>query len=320
MKIDPKAVRSTAPHPAVDPFVSVIIPVYNDARRLKTCLAALEEQTYPSHRYEIIVIDNGSEPEEDVTDLAHGFDHVILTQEQIPGSYAARNKGLTLAKGNIIAFTDSDCVPKPDWLEQGVSYLVNHPDCGLVAGRIDMFVEQPEKVTAIEMYDQVVMGFPQESLIITYKTAMTANIFTRRSVIEDIGNFRSDLRSTGDGEWAQRVYKAGYEHRYAAQACVGHPARDTFKALTTRVTRYTGGKVDRFITHEPVWWKRYRRFVRFIVEDLTIHAFTQSRKVLQDDRINTIGMRIKVLGLVVVMQLLSVSEIVRIKLGGQSRR
>ncbi len=320
MKSDPKAVQSTAHDPAVDPFVSVIIPVYNDARRLSSCLAALEQQTYPSHRYEIIVIDNGSDPEENLTDLAHSFDHVILTQEQIPGSYAARNKGLTLAKGDIIAFTDSDCIPQPDWLEHGAQYLTNHPDCGLVAGRIDMFTQQPERATAIELYDQVVLGFPQELLIATHKIAMTANVFTRRSIIEEVGNFRSDLRSAGDGEWAQRVYKAGYKHHYMPQACVGHPARDTLKALTTRVTRYTGGKVDRFITHEPVWWKRYRRFVRFIVEDLTIHAFTQSRKVLQDDRIATIGMRMRVLGLVGVMQLLSVFEIVRLKLGGQSRR
>ncbi len=320
MKSDPKAVRSTDPGSAVDPFVSVIVPVYNDARRLGSCLAALEQQTYPSHRYEIIVIDNGSDPEEDITDLAHSFDHVSLTQERIPGSYAARNKGLTLAKGEIIAFTDSDCIPKPDWLEHGVQHLTTNPGCGLVAGRIDMFARQPERATVIEMYDQVVMGFPQELLIATHKIAMTANVFTRRHIIEEVGNFRSDLRSAGDGEWAQRVYKAGYEHHYVAQACVGHPARDTFEALTTRVTRYTGGKVDRFITHEPSWWKRHRRFVRFIVEDLTIHAFTQSRKVCQDGRIDTIGMRLKVLGLVAVMQLLSASEVVRLKLGGQSRR
>lgn len=320
MKLDPKATQSTTPASVADPFVSVIIPVYNDARRLKICLAALEQQTYPSHRYEVIVVDNGSDPEEDVTDLVRSFDHVILSQELTPGSYAARNKGLTLAKGEIIAFTDSDCIPSSDWLEHGVQHLTDYPDCGLVAGRIDMFAQQPEQATAIEMYDQVVVGFPQEMLINTYKVAMTANVFTRRSVIEDIGNFRADLRSSGDGEWTQRVYSAGYGHRYVASACVAHPARATLKELTTRVARYTGGKVDRYITHETSWWKRNRRVARFIVEDLTINAFFHGRKVIQDDRIDNIGMRMKVLGLVATMQLLSAFEIVRLRVGGRSRR
>ena len=280
--------------PVVDPFVSVIIPVYNDAARLKLCLNALAKQSYPTDRYEIIVIDNDSNPEEDVTNLTKSFDNVVLTQELASGSYVARNKGLTLAKGEIIAFTDSDCIPNPDWLENGVQYLADNPSCGLVAGHVNMFVQQPGKATAIEMYDQVVMGFPQEMLITTYKVAMTANVFTRRSVIEEVGNFRPDLRSYGDGEWAQRVYSAGYEHRYRPDVCVEHPARETFEALTNRVTRYSGGKFDRFITHETSWWKRNRRFIRFVVEDLTIQAFIQGRKALQDDRIDNIGMRMKV--------------------------
>ncbi len=96
---------------ALQPFVSVIIPVYNDAGRLRICLAALHKQTYDSDRYEIIVIDNGSDPSPVMDNLKVEFDNVVYDQELTPGSYAARNKGITIAKGDVIAFTDADCIP-----------------------------------------------------------------------------------------------------------------------------------------------------------------------------------------------------------------
>ncbi len=78
-------------------FVSVIIPVYNELIRLKTCLQALEDQTYPKHAYEVIVVDNGSD--EDIKTIVAGFNQVKQSYEAQPGSYAARNKRLSLAQG-----------------------------------------------------------------------------------------------------------------------------------------------------------------------------------------------------------------------------
>jgi len=97
------------------PFVSVIIPVYNDPERLKTCLQALEEQTYPQSSYEVIVVDNGSD--ESIEPIVTEFNQAKAGYEPHPGSYAARNKGLSLARGEVIAFTDADCIPALDWIE-----------------------------------------------------------------------------------------------------------------------------------------------------------------------------------------------------------
>src|SRR4051794_296822 len=90
------------------PFVSIIIPVYNDGERLRTCLTALSKQTYPAERFEVLVIDNGSKvsPGPIVAD----FPFAKLSIETRPGSYCARNNGLALAKGEMFAFTDADCV------------------------------------------------------------------------------------------------------------------------------------------------------------------------------------------------------------------
>ncbi|MCU0290241.1 MAG: glycosyltransferase family 2 protein [Acidobacteria bacterium] len=119
------------------PFISVIIPVYNDPR-ISSCILSLLEQDYPADRFEILVIDNNS------TDSTPGIlrqykDRIILLSENKQGSYAARNKGLQYAKGSIYSFTDADCIQPGDWLSkisesfrddtisavQGITYGIN---------------------------------------------------------------------------------------------------------------------------------------------------------------------------------------------------
>ena len=73
------------------PFVSVIIPVYNDSKRLQICLNALDNQTYPKDKYEVTAIDNGSD--EEVSPLVSVYRQAKAIYEAKPGSYAARNKG-----------------------------------------------------------------------------------------------------------------------------------------------------------------------------------------------------------------------------------
>ena len=87
------------------PFVSVIVPVFNEPCRLGACLAALEAQSYAPSRYEVIVVDNGSDPP--VGSLSDNFPHSALLQEPTPGSYNARNAGIGLAKGEILALLES---------------------------------------------------------------------------------------------------------------------------------------------------------------------------------------------------------------------
>ena len=148
-------------HGCETPFVSVVIPVFNDAERLRLCLSALAQQTYARSRFEIIVIDNGSDDLVPVKDLVAVYDNATLAVESLPGSYAARNRGLELAKGEAIAFTDADCIPDPDWLERGVARLRQDSNCGQVVGRINLFFADPQRPTAVEVYaDDVQVGHP----------------------------------------------------------------------------------------------------------------------------------------------------------------
>ena len=96
-------------------FVSIIIPTFNGASRIGHCLNALLPQTI-GRDVEILVIDDGST--DNLAEVIPRFDRAavrIITQMHA-GPAAARNRGAAEAKGQIILFTDDDCVPMPDWL------------------------------------------------------------------------------------------------------------------------------------------------------------------------------------------------------------
>lgn len=219
-------------------FVSVIIPVYNDGERLRLCLAALAAQTYPASRFEVIVVDNAAD--ESLAELSRAYPWLKLAREPRPGSYAARNTGLSLAVGDVLAFTDADCIPAPDWLEQGGARLSAEANCGLVAGRIRVFFRDPARPTAVELHESL-HAFPQHKYVSEARYGATANLFTRRAVFEHVGPFNDQLKSGGDQEWGNRVHAAGYRQVYCEEAAVGHPARRSFRELFRKVTRVTGG-------------------------------------------------------------------------------
>lgn len=312
--------NSMSEKPITEPFVSVIIPVYNDTKRLQICLAALEQQTYRPDCYEIVVVDNGSDPDQDVGAIATQCEHVVVIKELAPGSYAARNKGISVARGDVIAFTDADCIPSSTWLETGVNYLLENPDCGLVAGKIEMFFDDPDNVSVVELYDHVVMGFPQEEFVKRRKAGMTANIFTRKPVIDKVGIFRAHLKSQGDLEWGARVFEAGFQQIYAEDVCVAHPTRKSLREICRRTLRLAGGVYDIYVTQESSMWKRNKRFVRLVADDLVLRVVGTTKSVLRDERLGGVSTRIKVLGIIYLMKSISAYEKIRLRLGGRTQR
>jgi len=135
------------------PFISVIIPTYHDWERLKLCLAALREQTYPQDRFEVLVVNN--DPQDPVPEMELPNNFQVLSESK-PGSYAARNKGISVAKGEILAFTDSDCIPYEDWLEKAVERLLDGAQ--RVAGHVELFFKS-EKLTPAEIFEKA-FAFP----------------------------------------------------------------------------------------------------------------------------------------------------------------
>jgi len=223
-------------------FVSVVVPVLNDAGRLRLCLEALALQDYPADRYEIIVVDNGSA--DDPAGVVAEFPQARALSEPRPAHDRARNTGVRASRGEILAFTDADCIPRPDWLRLGVEALARCVPPGLVAGRIEVTARDSATASLAELHD-LVLAFPQERCVRRSHYGATANIFTRREVFEAVGPFREDCG--GDAEWGLRVFRSGRPVVYADDVRVAHPARETVADLVARTRRGT---------RELVEWRR----------------------------------------------------------------
>ncbi|PQO38075.1 glycosyltransferase [Blastopirellula marina] len=300
------------------PFVSVIIPVFNDCERLEQCLQALYAQSYPANCCEIIVVDNGSrvpiQPR-----LVSKFPLVRIGVELKPGSYSARNLGIQMAKGEVLAFTDSDCVPHSDWLRLGVKRLLSVERCGLVAGKIELTFRDPQHPTAAELYEKVV-AFPQHDYVSKSHYGATANVFTYSSVMQVVGPFDGNLTSGGDAEWGRRVHGAGYQQVYGDDTVVYHPARGSMWSLLAKRCRTAGGNY--FLQKKAEeqlglpWWRKVVRVVRR-------HLIPNRKDLLHlwnDPRLENTGQRTKVVAVGYLLNVGHAIEFVRIYFGGRPWR
>jgi glycosyltransferase involved in cell wall biosynthesis len=300
------------------PFVSVIVPVYNDAARLRLCLEALEKQSYPAPCYEVIVVDNAST--EDIKGVVAEYGHAVYALETTLGSYAARNRGLELAKGNFLAFTDADCIPKPDWLEKGVARLLAHPDCGVVGGEIELFFKDPRRPTSAELYETVSasFNFNQRRDVTKQIFSATANLFTFRRIFDEVGPFDATMKTGGDKEWCQRVVAAGYPLVYAPEVIIAHPARASLGELARRHQRLTGNVYRKIARKDDAPLAFARGLAKSLIA-LPPRSKLERLFSRADVELGTWD-KIKVVLLLAFQRLLRTFELVRLRLGGEAKR
>jgi len=119
-----------------DPVVTVIVAVYNGERYLRDALESVYAQDYEA--YEVVLVDDGST--DSTADIAQSFP-VRYRRQQNEGSSVARNTGLEMARGELIALLDHDDMLPPTKLRLQASYLVEHPEVDCVLGRQQWIIE-----------------------------------------------------------------------------------------------------------------------------------------------------------------------------------
>jgi cellulose synthase/poly-beta-1,6-N-acetylglucosamine synthase-like glycosyltransferase len=216
----------------MNPTVSVIIPCYNDGDRLQKCLQALRCQNYDN--YQVIVCDNNST--ENIYSVCKDF-NVTYCHEEKPGNNAARNTAIRQSQGEILAITDSDTIPHPDWIKQGVKALYRSDAIGMVGGEIRFFF-QTDKPNIAE-YADYISYLRQQDYIEQEHYAAGANLFIRWAAFEQSGGFDERLLNLGDKEFCQRTWALGWQIVYAPLAIVHHPARPNMRSLLAKTVRQT---------------------------------------------------------------------------------
>ena len=218
-------------------LISIIIPVYNDPKGLKTCLKGISRQSKHLSETEVIVVDNASTiPLKSIIDA---FPFAFYAYEEKPGSYAARNKGMSIAKGEYLFFLDADCIPEPDWLEKGIQCLQNHSENTLIGGEVNLPLS--DKPTITELY-QCTVGFQQQENIEERLFSVTANLFIKTKNALAIGSFDERILSGGDRDWCLKAVKKGFKVTYCPKAIVNTPARKSLRKAIIQARRVSGGR------------------------------------------------------------------------------
>ncbi len=241
--------------------VSVIVPVHNNPYGLRKVLESLLEQDFPKDQYEIIVVDNRSTDESlDVArEYAENYPLLVkyVMEDKIQSSYAARNKGITIAKGNILAFTDSDCNPVECWLMEGCKSLKQN-NASMVAGKIEFTFKNSEP--NIWEYFDATGKLKQKSYVKNAGFGATANLFVRSDMFIKHGLFLSELESGGDYEFGRRLTESGEKLLYSEETVVRHPARSTFWDKFNKSRRIARGQKFLFkmglLAHGGLSWRQ----------------------------------------------------------------
>lgn len=284
--------------------ISVVVPVYNDWDMVPSLINALESQMIPSEEFELILVDNGS----DVNFMDRSLPSWARVIEcTTPGSYAARNAGVGVAVGQLIVFTDADCIPEPQWLAQGWKAWSDAGGKCLVAGGVRIEPQNPDAMTISEMFD-VVHGLPQQRYV-RNGYAVTANLMVSREIFGDVGLFNANRFSGGDAEFCRRATARGWGLLYCDGARVLHPARRELKALTTKRRRVLGGQLK---FGSPLQRPKYA--IRATTPPLRAWVRT-----LRSDRLS-LRQRLRVCGVIALLTLVEIKEMIRLIFGGTPER
>lgn len=226
---------------------SIVVPVFNTGRHLRQCLAALQSLDYPRDEYEILMVDNNST--DNSLEILNSSGGIRVLRESKQGSYAARNRALQEARGALLAFTDSDCMPDPNWLKN-IEAALSDPTIQVVLGSRRPAVNQGlVKMLAEYEHQKDLLVFDSNQPEVYY--GFTNNLGVRRSTIQKYGPFVERPRGA-DTIFVRRVVDGEGCHAvvYRPEICVEHAEMDSLTAYYRKMYTYGRSRqLYRHITH-----------------------------------------------------------------------
>ncbi|WP_226480140.1 glycosyltransferase [Natrinema amylolyticum] len=222
------------------PDVSIIIPVYNDPEGIRATLSSLTDQTFSSGRFEILPVDNGSTDRTRAVleEIERRNERVRLAiEDEISGSYAARNEGIKESNGDVIVFIDADMTVPDGWLKSALRTFQS-TNTDYMGCSVELIL--PDDPTLAARYDHHT-GFPVEQYLEHHQFTPTCCLVTRRAVFKNVGLFDHRLVSGGDKEFGNRVHEAGYDMHYAENVTMYHPTRNSIPELINKDRRVGRG-------------------------------------------------------------------------------
>jgi cellulose synthase/poly-beta-1,6-N-acetylglucosamine synthase-like glycosyltransferase len=226
----------------LEPNVSIVVPVLNGEATIQRLLESLLDIDYPKAKTEIVVVDGMSIDR--TRNITAGYPVRFLVEKR-KGPNAARNTGIKHALGEIIAFTDSDCIVSKDWIRKTVSNF-RDPRIGCVGGDVKGFSDDFFSRYADDSIFPVIRTCKKRKELNSTGPLAGApvgcNMSFRREVFARVGGFDEYIQySFEEDELVERVCKAGYRIVLDPQVLVWHKHRTTAKNLLKQAFKYGKG-------------------------------------------------------------------------------
>lgn len=210
--------------------VSLIIPTHNRKDSLRKTLQSVSAQSFPKDKFEVIVIDDGSQVELDevIKEFSAKNLNIQKLVQKRRGPAAARNLGIKNSRGRIVAFTDDDCMLSEKWLKVIYSAHCKNPDLAVIGGRTWVKRENSLKGMLAQLLSNSAMRAKLEGKkkIVFFPTS---NLSLKRSVFQQV-MFDEDIPYAGgeDLEFSWQLYLRGFKFLYLQEAEVLHLRENHF--------------------------------------------------------------------------------------------
>jgi glycosyltransferase involved in cell wall biosynthesis len=227
------------------PYCSVIVPTYSRPKQLAACLNALSQLEYQKDQFEVIVVDDGSEisPAEIVADFEARMNIRMISQPN-SGPATARNKGALHARGQLLAFTDDDCLPEPFWLDSLVARFVRNPDHAIGGRTVNSLTDNSYSAASQMLIDYLYGYYNGDSD--NARFVASNNLAFPTEMFRQIGGFDNQfmLVAAEDRELCDRWLYYGHRIIYAPEAVVRHAHELNFSSFCRQHFNYGRGAFD----------------------------------------------------------------------------
>lgn len=242
---------------AQNPLFSVIIPTYNRPEHLAHCLKSLAQLDYPSDRFEIIVVDDGSEqPLDSVVESVNSNVSINLIRQANAGPAAARNTGAKNAQGRYLAFTDDDCCPEQGWLKKLEDRLADNPDCIIGGHTVNRLINNPFSAMSQNI---ISMGYDHYNAIREQARFFTSNnMVVPTQAFLEIGGFDTDFRTSEDRELCDRWIHSGRRMIYDPNIVIYHAHPMTLRQFWKQHFTYGQGAFRFHNTRAKKGWGNFK--------------------------------------------------------------